>query len=78
MAMINTCEGLKPAGEWLLKHHFHLLYHLGRSVDHNQESMQWMVANATQDLIILARSIQYIKDQIEENHNDIHSFGKDL
>jgi hypothetical protein len=51
---------------------------LGRSVDHNQESMQWMVANATQDLIILARSIQYIKDQIEENHNDIHSFGKDL
>ena len=78
MAMINTCEGHKPAGEWLLKNNMHLLYHLGRSVDHEQESMQWMVAHATEDLVILARSIQYIKDQIEENHNDMHSFGKDL
>ena len=78
MAMINTCEGHKPAGEWLLKNNMPLLYHLGRSVDHEQESIQWMVAHATEDLVILARSIQYIKDQIEENHNDIHSFGKDL
>ncbi|MEY4217072.1 MAG: hypothetical protein RLZZ68_1528 [Bacteroidota bacterium] len=78
MAMINTCEGLQTAGEWLLKNNMHLLYHMGRSVDHEADSMQWMVANASQDLVILARAIQYKKDQIEENHNDLHTFGKDL
>jgi hypothetical protein len=51
---------------------------MGRSVDHEADSMQWMVANASQDLVILARAIQYKKDQIEENHNDMHTFGKDL
>jgi hypothetical protein len=29
-------------------------------------------------LIMLAKSIQVIKDRIEENHNDVHAIHKDL
>jgi hypothetical protein len=78
MAMINASEGLVTAQEWLAKHNMELLFHVGRAVDHEQESWQWLTRNAPPDLVILTKYIQYVKDQIEENHNDIHSFGKDI
>ena len=78
MAMINAAEGLKQAQQWLLANRMELLYHIGRAVDHENDSWDWLGKNATPDLFMLAKSIQFIKDQIEENHGDIHSFGKDL
>lgn len=78
MAMINASEGLAQAQQWLLAHNMELLYHIGRAVDHEQESWDWLGKHATPDLFMLAKSIQFIKDKIEENHGDIHSFGKDL
>ena len=77
MAMINAAEGLVPAQKWLLENKFDLLYHIGRAVDHEEDSWTWLAKNASPDLFILAKSIQFIKDKIEENHNDIHSFGRD-
>jgi hypothetical protein len=38
MAMINASEGLVTAQEWLAKHNMELLFHVGRAVDHEQES----------------------------------------
>ena len=78
MAMVNAAEGLTDACEWLAIHKFDLLFHIGRAVDHNPESWEWLKKFATPDLFMLAKSIQFIKDQIEENHGDIHSMGKDL
>ncbi len=78
MAMINAAEGLPSAGEWLAANKFDLLFHIGRAVDHNPESWDWLKNFATPDLFMLAKSIQFIKDQIEENHGDIHKLGKDL
>jgi hypothetical protein len=77
MAMINAAEGLEKAQQWLLMHQMDLLYHIGRAVDHETESFEWLAKHATPDLIILAKSMQFVKDRIEENHNDIHFFGKD-
>jgi hypothetical protein len=78
MAMVNAAEGLTEASEWLATHKFELLFHIGRAVDHNPESWVWLKKFTTPDLFMLAKSIQFIKDQIEENHGDIHSMGKDL
>jgi hypothetical protein len=33
---------------------------------------------ATQEVRILTKCIQRVKDEIEENHNDMHSIGKDV
>jgi hypothetical protein len=75
MAMINAAEGNPNAAKWLWDHNFHILYHIAKAVDHEETSWLWLRQNSTQDIFILAQSIQLIKDQIEENHNDIHSFN---
>jgi hypothetical protein len=78
MAMINACEGNPNAGKWLLNNNFPLLYHISKAVDHEEESWIWLRANSSIDIFELTKSIQLVKDQIEENHNDIHSINKDF
>jgi len=78
MAMINAAEGNESAQKWLFAHNFEMLYHIALAVEHEQESWAWLKHNSTQDVFILAQTIKIIKDKIEYNHNDIHSFGKDL
>jgi len=78
MAMINAAEGNEKARKWLLVNNFNTLYHIALAVDHENDSWLWLAKNATKDLIILAQSIQFIKDKIEENHNDPHAFRRDL
>lgn len=78
IAMINAAEGDEKAQKWLLKFKFNLLYHIAMVVEHENDSMIWLRKNATPDIFLLAKAIRQVKDKIEENHNDIHSFGKDL
>jgi hypothetical protein len=77
MAMIHAAEGDEKAQKWLLSNDFEILYHIALAVENEQESWKWLKLNATQDLFILAQTIKMIKDRIEENHNDVHSFGRD-
>jgi len=77
MAMINACEGNPNAQNWLLGHKLYNLYHVARAVDHEHLSWKWLVKNKRTQLAILAKSIQKVKDDIEERHNDIHSINKD-
>lgn len=78
LAMINAAEGNESAQQWLLVHNFEALYHIAMAVENEQSSWEWLGKNAPADIFILARSIKKVKDQIEENHNDIHSFRQDL
>lgn len=78
LAMINAAEGNESAQKWLLVHDFEILYHIAMAVENEESSWHWLSKNAPADLFILAKSIKKIKDQIEEHHNDIHSFRKDL
>ena len=77
MAMIHAAEGDEKARIWLKKHKFHLLYHIAMAVDAENDSWIWLRQHSTPDIFILAQTIKKIKDKIEENHNDIHSFGDD-
>lgn len=77
LAMINAAEGNSSAQKWLLVHDFEILYHIAMAVEDEQESWAWLAKNAPADLFILAQTIKRVKDKIEENHNDIHTFRKD-
>ena len=77
LAMINGAEGNKMAQNWLLVHDFTTLYHMALAIEDEQESWDWLGKNVTPDMFILTKSIKKVKDQIEESHNDVHSFGKD-
>jgi hypothetical protein len=78
MAMINAAEGNETAQKWLLAHDFEILYHIAMAVEDEQMSWEWLGKNVTPDIFLLTQSIKKVKDQIEENHNDVHSFGKDI
>lgn len=78
LAMVNAAEGNESAQQWLKVHDFEILYHVALAVEEDQSSWDWLGKNAPIDLFLLAKSIKRIKDQIEENHNDIHTFRQDI
>ena len=78
LAMINGAEGNKSAQQWLKVHNFDILYHIALAVEDEQESFFWLGKNTPIDIFMLAKAIKKIKDKIEENHNDIHSFRQDI
>jgi len=77
MAMINGAEGNETAQKWLLAHGFEILYHMAQAIEDEEASWHWLGKNVTPDMFILTQTIRRVKDKIEENHNDIHSFRKD-
>ena len=78
MAMINAAEGNESAQRWLQVHGFELLYHVALAVEGEMESFAWLKTYSTPDVFLLTRTIKKLKDQIEFNHNDMYSFGKDV
>lgn len=77
MAMINAAEGNETAQKWLLVHGFDILYHMALAIENEQESWEWLGKNVTPDIFLLTQTIKKVKDMIEENHNDVHTFGRD-
>jgi hypothetical protein len=78
LAMINAAEGNESAQKWLIVHDFEVLYHIAMAIEEEQSSFEWLGKNAPADIFILTKTIKAVKDKIEENHNDVHSFGTDL
>ena len=77
LAFINAAEGNESAQKWLFTHDFEILYHMALAIENEQVSWKWLGDNVTPDLFLLTQTIKKVKDQIEENHNDVHSFRKD-
>lgn len=78
LAMINAAEGNSSAQQWLLVHDFEILYHIAMAVEDEKSSWEWLGNNTPADIFLLTKSIKKIKDKIEENHNDIHTFRQDI
>jgi hypothetical protein len=77
MAMVNAAEGNGHALRWLQMHGFEHLYHVANAVEGEMESFEWLKTHTDPTLFLLTRTIKKLKDQIEFNHNDMYSFGKD-
>ncbi|MFN5910407.1 MAG: hypothetical protein ACK45H_03640 [Bacteroidota bacterium] len=78
LAFINAAEGNEKALRWLMLNDLMLLYHMAEAIEGEQGGWEWLGKNASADLFLLTQSIKKVKDQIEEHHNDIHTFRKDL
>lgn len=77
MAMVNGAEGNKDAIHWLDKSNFQTLKHVALAGDRDEDSLKWLIKNNLPEFAMIAEKIRVLKDQIEDTHNDIHSFGKD-
>lgn len=77
MAMINGVEGNKEALHWLELNGFHTLKHIALAADGHEDSFDWLVANKKEEFAMISQKIKVVKDEIEENHNDIHKFSRD-
>lgn len=75
--MINGVEGNQVALQWLEKNNFNVLKHVALSGDGNEESFKWLVDNGHQEFAMISKKIEQVKNDIEENHNDVHKFGLD-
>ncbi len=78
LAFINAAEGNESAQKWLETHGFETLYHMALAIEDVQESWGWLSKHVTADMFLLTQNIKKVKDKIEENHNDIHTFRRDL
>ncbi|MEO9533365.1 MAG: hypothetical protein ABJG68_10530 [Crocinitomicaceae bacterium] len=77
MAMINGVERNKEALHWLEKNNFQTLKHLALAADGDEISQNWLISNGHHEFALVAQKIKIVKDDIEDNHNDVHKFGVD-
>jgi hypothetical protein len=77
MAFIHAAEGNEKALRWLSLNGFELLRNMALAIDGEQEGWDYISTNGTADLFLLTQTIKKVKDRIEEQHNDVHSFGRD-
>lgn len=77
MAFVNASEGNESAAHWLQVHGFEVLYHMSQAIEGEMKSFVWLKGQTNFLLFELAKQIKTIKDNIEFNHNDMYSFGKD-
>ena len=77
MAMINASEGNEQALHWLKMNNYNIFYNMALAIDGDNEGFKWLRLNTTQDIYLLTQSIKRVKDEIEEDHNDIHKRSKE-
>lgn len=77
MATINGSEGNGEAVDWLMKNDFDILAHVALSADGDEKSLNWLKDAGHREFAMLSLKIRYIKDEIEQNNNDIHRISPD-
>ena len=78
MAFVNAAEGNESAQRWLEVHGFEFLYHAAQAIEGELNSFKWLNEHCDEFRFGLIKTIKKVKDQIEFNHNDMYSFGKDV
>jgi hypothetical protein len=72
MALINGIEGNKKALEWLKVHGFETLFKMALIGDGHEDVYEDLQQSELKLFAILAKKMQIVKDEIEEQNNDIH------
>lgn len=78
MAFVNAAEGNESAQHWLQVHGFEFLYNAAIAIDSEEAGFTWLNLHTDEFRFGLIKTIKKVKDQIEFNHNDMYSFGKDV
>jgi len=75
MATINGVEGNPGALAWLKKFKFDILFHVARSGDGYDDSYEWLKSHNQPEFALISLKIRFVKDEIEQKNNDIHSIS---
>lgn len=78
LAFVNAAEGNESAQHWLQVHGFEFLYNAAIGIDDDEAGFKWLNIHSDEFIFGLIKTMKKVKDQIEFNHNDIYSFGKDI
>jgi hypothetical protein len=76
-ATISGAEGNKSAVEWLEKYNFDVLAKTALVGDGNDDAFKWLVKNGHREMAMVGKKIQQVKDQIEQDNNDVHKISKE-
>lgn len=74
MALINGIEGNKEALQWLKKNGFFLLHEMALIGDGDNDAFEKLVKSDLKFFALLAKKMEYVKDQIEARNNDPHYY----
>jgi hypothetical protein len=77
MAMIHGAEGNASAVNWLERSGFPILSKMALAVDGHREALEWLMSNGHADFAVLAVKMRRVKDEIEQDNNDIHRISKE-
>jgi len=72
MALLNGIERKKDALMWLKAHKFTVLYHMALCGDSEDESFDWLIQNGHKEMAMIAKKIEFVKNEIEDNNSDPH------
>jgi len=72
LAMLNAIERKKDAIMWLKAHKFTVLYHMALCGDSEDESFEWLIQNGYKEMAMIAKKIEFVKNEIEDNNSDPH------
>lgn len=75
LALINGVEGKTDALHWLKQNKLMTLYHMALAGDGDEDSFKWLIKNEMKDMAMVAKRIEFLKDQIEANNNDVHTIS---
>ncbi len=76
-ATIAGAEGNKSAVEWLESYKFDILAKAALTGDGNEEALKWLIKNGHREMAMVGKRIQQVKDQIEQDNNDVHKISKE-
>lgn len=77
MALINGAEGNKNAILWLRKFNLDVLEKMALVGDNDENALLWLLENNWPDFAKVAINIRAVKNEIDQNNNDIHRISPD-
>jgi hypothetical protein len=72
LALLNAIERKKDALMWLKAHKMNVLYHMALCGDSEEESFEWLINNGHKEMAMIAKKIEFVKNEIEDNNADPH------
>jgi hypothetical protein len=72
MALLNATERKKDALHWLKFHKLTTLYHMALCGDGENDSFDWLMSNDQKEMAMIAKKIEFVKNEIEDNNSDPH------
>ena len=75
MALLNGVERKKDAIHWLKYNKLTTLYHMALCADGETDSFEWLIHNNQKEMAMIAKKIEFVKNEIEDNNSDPHKIS---